>query len=203
MANIIEFPVQKIPSGLKKVRKSSHVELKRTNQMDLFSQKAPETNIYIMSSGLNPFEQALMLDENGDSKAKEAYLSAVNNEDFAADAYCNLGILEYESGSTVKAIDCFTRSLKADPRHFESHYNLANLYSELGNLPLAKTHYEFARELKPDFADICFNLGLVYAMTRDFESALKILSEYKDLVPAEESKNADNLIDSIKKLTGS
>lgn len=202
MANIIEFQLQKPQSGLKKVVKTTQVELKRTNQMDLFSQEKPETNIFIMPSSLDPFEQALILDEHGDAKAKEAYQNAINNDDFAADAYCNLGILEYESGSTVKAIDCFTKSLKADPRHFESHYNLANLYSELGNLPLAKTHYEFAHELRPDFPDVCFNLGLVYAMVRDFESALKILSEYQDMVSPDESSNAEKLIETIRRITG-
>lgn len=202
MANIIEFPLQKPQSGLKRVSKSTKIELTRTNQIDLFSQQSPETNIYIMSSNLSPFEEALMLDDRGDEGAKDAYKKAVTEEDSPADAYCNLGILEYESGSTVKAIDCFTKSLKSDPRHFESHYNLANLYSELGNLPLAKTHYEFARELKPDFPDICFNLGLVYAMTRDFDSAVKILSEYKDMVSPEDSSNADKLIESIRRITG-
>jgi tetratricopeptide (TPR) repeat protein len=202
MANIIKFPLQKPQSGLKRVNKTAKIELKRTNQIDLFSQQSPETNIYIMSSNLSPFEEALMLDDRGDEGAKDAYRKAVTEDDSPADAYCNLGILEYESGSTVKAIDCFTKSLGSDPRHFESHYNLANLYSELGNLPLAKTHYEFARELKPDFPDICFNLGLVYAMVRDFESAIKILSEYKDMVSPEDSSNADKLIESIRRITG-
>jgi tetratricopeptide (TPR) repeat protein len=202
MANIIEFPIQKPQSGLKRVEKNPEIKLERTNQLDLFSQKSPETNIFIMPSSLSPFEEALMLDDKSDPGAKDAYQNAVDLNDCPADAYCNLGILEYESGSTIKAIDCFTRSLKIDPRHFESHYNLANLYSELGNLPLAKTHYEFARELRPDFPDICFNLGLVYAMTRDFESAIKILSEYKEMVSPEDSTNADKLIESIKKITG-
>jgi tetratricopeptide (TPR) repeat protein len=202
MANIIEFPLQKPPSGLKRVNKTTSIELTRTNQMDLFSQKSPETNIFVMPSSLSPFEQALMLDDRNDETAKEAYLNAVNQNDCAADAYCNLGILEYESGNTIKAIDSFTKSLKNEPRHFESHYNLANLYSELGNLPLAKVHYEFARELRPDFPDICFNLGLVYAMTKDFKAALKTLSEYKEMVTPEESENAAKLIESIRKLTG-
>jgi tetratricopeptide (TPR) repeat protein len=199
MANIIEFPVQKLQSGLKRVVKTKEVHLKRTNQLDLFSQRP---NIFIMPSSLTPFEEALILDEKGDPGAKEAYQNAVNLSDCTADAYCNMGILEYESGNTIKAIDAFTKSLKHDPRHFESHYNLANLYSELGNLPLAKTHYEFVKELKPDFSDTYFNLGLVYAMLRDFESAIKILSQYKEMVSPEDSTNAEKLIESIKKITG-
>jgi tetratricopeptide (TPR) repeat protein len=154
-----------------------------------------------MPSSLTPFEEALMLDEKGDPKAIDAYRNAVNLSDCESDAYCNLGILEYESGNTVKAIDSFTKSLKSEPRHFESHYNLANLYSELGNLPLARVHYEFANELNPNFPDIRFNLGLVYAMTRNFKPALKILSEYKEMVPPEEGAVADKLIESIRKLT--
>ncbi len=202
MANIIEFPVQKIQSGLKRVNKSTKTTLNFTNQMDLFSQKSPETNIFVMPSSLTPFEAALVLDDKGDPDAKDAYINAINQNDSSADAYCNLGILEYESGNTIKAIDSFTKSLGSDPRHFESHYNLANLYSEVGNLPLAKTHYEFARELKPDFPDLCFNLGLVYAMTRDFDSALKVLTEYMEMVPTEDSANAEKLIESIKRITG-
>ena len=202
MANIIEFPVQKLPSGLKRVSKKPKITLKHTDQLDLFSEKSHAANIYIMPSSLSPFEEALMLDEKNDPKAKDAYKKAIDSEDFPADAYCNLGILEYESGNTVKALDSFTKSLKSEPRHFESHYNLANLYSELGNLPLAKTHYEFANELNPEFPDIHFNLGLVYAMTRNFKSALKILSEYKEMVPPEEGAVAEKLIESIRKLTG-
>jgi tetratricopeptide (TPR) repeat protein len=202
MAKIIEFPAPKPQSGLKRVRKKRDIQLGYTNQLDLFKEGGPQTNIYVLPSDLSPFEEALILDEKGDTGAKEAYQKAIELNDYTADAYCNLGILEYESGNTIKAIDAFTKSLKEEPRHFESHFNLANLYSELGNLPLAKTHYEFARELKPDFPDIYFNLGLVYAMIRDFESAIKILSEYKDMVSPEESSNAEKLIESIKKITG-
>lgn len=203
MANILEFTFPKKQSGLKKVQKKPKIVLRQREQLDLFAEKQHAANIYIMPSSLTPFEEALMLDEKGDPKAKEAYINAVNQNDCEADSYCNLGILEYESGNTVKAIDSFTKSLKSEPRHFESHYNLANLYSELGNLPLAKTHYEFANELNPDFPDTKFNLALVFAMTRNFESALKILTEYKEMVSEEEGAVAENLIESIKKLTGS
>lgn len=202
MANILEFTIPKNPSGLKRVHKKTPVTLKHTDQLDLFKEKAEAGNIIIMPSDLSPFEKAMMLDEKGDEKARDAYLEAINLNDCEADAYCNLGIIEYESGNMVKAIDSFTKSLKCEPRHFESHYNLANLYSELGNLPLAKTHYEFTIELRPDFPDTRFNLGLVYAMTRNFPEALRILSEYKEMVPQEDGAIAEKLIENIRKLTG-
>lgn len=199
MTNIFELPFQKPKSGLKRVnRKGKGCD--DDSQLDLFLRNKP--NILNLPSNLSAFEEALILDEKDDSGAKEAYMHAINEDSCKADAYCNLGILEYESGNTIKAIDSFSKSLIINPRHFESHFNLANLYSGLGNLPLAKMHYEFAKELDLLYPDIYFNLGIVYAMSRDFESALKILTEYKEMVTDEESAIAEKLIESIKKLYG-
>jgi tetratricopeptide (TPR) repeat protein len=201
LTNIFDL-YKKPKSGLKRVSDRKSNGGKDERQLDLFWREKGKSNILEMTSNLPPFEEALILDERDDPKAKEAYLNAIIEDDCRADAYCNLGILEYKSGNIVKAIDSFSKSLMIDARHFESHYNMANLYSELCNLPLARMHYEFARELKPDFPDICFNLGIVYAMSRDFDSALKILTEYKEMVTAEESAITDKLIQSIKKLSG-
>ena len=200
MANIIDFPVKEnIKFGLRRVKKPKEIYLKRSSQIDLFSPLSSEANVYVLPTDLSPFEHALVLDENHEEKADEAYRKAISSNDCVADAYCNLGILEYEAGKIVKAMDCFTKSLKHEPRHFESHYNLGNLYSEIGNLPLAKMHYEFTKELQPGFPDVYFNLGLVYAMTKDFESAVKILSHYKEMAAGVDSSNAEKLIDAIKK----
>ena len=68
---------------------------------------------------------------------KQEYLKAIESKDSIADAYCNLGILESQDKNYSKAIDCFTLCLKEDPRHFEAHYNLANLYAEIGNFMFA------------------------------------------------------------------
>jgi len=200
MSNIIDFPVKgNVKFGFRKVKKPKELYLKHSLQMDLFSPHSSETNIYVLPSNLSPFEKALILDEGKDSRAGEAYRHAISTNDHTADAYCNLGIIEYESGRTPKAIDCFTRSLSIEPRHFESHYNLGNLYSEIGNLILAKNHYEFAKEIQPSFPDVYFNLGLVYAMAKDFRSAVHILSQYRDMVEGEDSDNAEKLIEAIKK----
>ena len=97
-------------------------------------------------------KKRLQLDEQGDKqRAKIGYLQAIEQEDSMADAYCNLAIIESLGGRHAKAIDSFTNCLKIDPRHFEAHYNLANLYGEIGNFPLAKAHYEISIQLEPVF----------------------------------------------------
>ena len=147
----------------------------------------------------NSFEQALTLDEAGDILgAKEAYKGAIKNGDRIADAYCNLGILESRNNS-ISAIDCFTRSLKASPRHFQSHYNLANLYSEEKNYALAKLHYEIAIEIAPDFPNAHYNLGLVLALMKEYQPAIETLSTYRKLAPPSELGKTNELIGSLRR----
>jgi len=128
----------------------------------------------------------------------EWYRRAISAGDCVADAYCNLGILEYQNGDKVKAIDFFSKALKHDSRHFEAHYNLANLYFDANNLQLAKLHYEVAAQIQPDFYNIYYNLSIVNAMSGELENALDKLLKFKQLAPPEEHRNADALLSRIK-----
>ncbi len=99
----------------------------------------------------------------------------------------------------AKAFDCFTKSLEHDPRHFESHYNLGNLYFEEDNLRLARMHYELAAEINPAFPNLYFNLGLVLALLDEKKAAIDAFLKYQRLAPPEERKNADDLIAGLKR----
>src|SRR5689334_22755337 len=123
MAQILKFPVEAAKLGYKRVRKRSR-GLDDPGQLDLFSR--PTAQILTLSSELSRFEQAMLLDDRGDLKASELYAQAIEENDCVADSYCNLGIIESRKGNIARAFDCFTTSLKHDPRHSESHYNLGN-----------------------------------------------------------------------------
>jgi tetratricopeptide (TPR) repeat protein len=195
MGKIIWFPAKQ-PSkfGFERVKKHRKVNL---DQMDLFS--AGLGQIIRLPTNIGPFEEALLLDERDDSRAEKAYLRAISEGDLPADAYCNLGIIESKAGRTTKAFDCFTKSLEHDSRHFESHYNLGNLYFEGDNLRLAKMHYELAAEINPAFPNLYFNLGLVLALLKETKAAIDALLKYQLMAPPEERGNADNLISGLKK----
>jgi len=132
---------------------------------------------------LTPFEEALLLHEQGDPKAAESYLEAIGDGDNVAEAYCNLGIINLELGNIGKALDNFTLSLKHEPRHVEAHYNLGNLYYDAGELPLARLHYEAAAQIESGFSLVYFNLALVYHRLSDLAAALSALEKYKQLEP--------------------
>ena len=135
---------------------------------------------------LTPFEEALLLHEQGDEKAAEFYLEAINEGDNIAEAYCNLGIIELDRGKTIGALENFTQSLKHDPRHVEAHYNLANLYYDAGDFPLARLHYEAAAQIEPNFSLVYYNLALVYHRLNNVPAATQSLNRYKELEPSDE-----------------
>jgi tetratricopeptide (TPR) repeat protein len=193
MAKIIHLPARR-PSklGFKRARKEGHNNLEC--QLDLFNTSKPDARIIPILGMVPSFENALKLDYLGDSRAKNAYLKAIENGDCAADCYCNLGIIESQMGNTSKAIDCFTKALKLEPRHLESHYNLANLYFDESELKLAKLHYEIALEIDPGFANIYFNLGLLHAINENLPDAIKLLKSFKEIAPPDISENADEIL---------
>jgi tetratricopeptide (TPR) repeat protein len=192
MAKIIQFPLNPAPEkfGLQRARKTKGKDGKKPGQLDLFT-----GGKVIKLNQLSVFEEALLLDEQGDSKkARQFYQQAIGENDCPADAYCNLGIIESHEGNYAKAIDFFTLCLKQNPRHYEAHYNLANVYAEVGNYPLAKIHYAIAIELEPSFPNSYYNLGLALAVGREFREAIQYLEKFKELAPPEEHQQANELI---------
>src|SRR5437016_2912924 len=196
MAQILKFPAQASKFGYRRVRKRAKAA-ENLDQLHLF----PQSTAQILDFGpeLSRFEQALMLDERGDPKAAELYSKAIAENDCVADAYCNLGIIESQKGNTAKAFDCFTTSLKYDPRHSESHYNLGNLYFDGNDLRCALIHYQMAVTVAPAFPNVYFNLGLVQALNNDLDAAVSSLSTYQELVPEAEGRIAEELLHNLKK----
>ena len=165
------------------------IEAELQGQLNLFRAEA----VSKLSRLLTPFEEALLLHEQGDPKAAESYLEAISDGEYVAEAYCNLGIINKDLGKLGKALDNFTRSLKHEPRHVEAHYNLGNLYFDAGELALALLHYEAAAQIEPGFSLVYFNLALVHFKLNDLPASLAALETYKELrQPDEEEIDAVN-----------
>jgi tetratricopeptide (TPR) repeat protein len=196
MGEIVKFPVQASKFGYKRVKKRARTA-EHPDQLHLCLQ--PTAQILNFTAGLSRFEEALLWDERGDAKALELYRKAIEEHDCEADAYCNLGIIESQRGNTSRAFDCFTTSLKHNPRHFEAHFNLGNLYFDVNDFRLAQIHYEMATEVDPSFANAYFNLALVQAINDDPAGAVNTLNKYRELVPEDEGRNAEELLRDLER----
>jgi len=206
MAKILSLPAQ--PPARLGFQRAAQKKKKRDpeghGQMNLFMQPENQAaRIVQMPTRMSAFEHALLLDEQGDLEgAARAYFEAISSGDCVADAYCNLGILESQAGCREKAFDCFTKSLRETPRHLESHYNLANLYFEIGNLRLAREHYELAAQIDPTFPNLYYNLALAHALQEDYKLAVEALNKYVALVSEDEASQAQELLASLKHSLG-
>ncbi len=199
MSNILKFPAQPVKLGFQRARKKSKEKSKdlHPDQFNLFN--VPKSNILNLIPNTSLFEQALASDERGDDAAEKLYHQAIEGGDNLADAYCNLGIIESKHQHTTRALDSFTRALAQDPRHGETHYNLGNLYFELGNHRLARVHYEFAADIIPEFPNVHYNLGLLLAMESEYPSAIKSLLRFREL---DEAHFADDLLKNLRQTDG-
>ena len=88
--------------------------------------------------------------------------------------------------------------MENNPRHFEAHYNLANVYGDLGNFKLAKAHYEISIQIEPSFANNYFNLGLTLAMNKEYKQAAEALEQYILHVPDEDHSAIISVLDKLK-----
>ncbi len=76
----------------------------------------------------------------------------------------------YQANDFTKSIELYEQVLSAGYRSPELEYNLANAYFRTGQRGKAILHYERAKLLSPDDADIGYNLSLVREQMEKMES---------------------------------
>jgi Flp pilus assembly protein TadD len=172
------------------------IEAELHGQLNLFPEE--EGRLILLPIRLSPFEEAVQLHERDDPRAEAAYLRAIEAGDSVCDAYCNLGILEFERDATAAAFDRFTQALALDPRHFEAKFNLASLYFEGGELRLARMHFEQAARLEPDCFDCRFNLAVALAMDGKLQEAAEVLHEARSIASEDDLFRLENLLSTLE-----
>ena len=201
MGKVVQFPVSPPEKlGPKKVRKRRKPNLEDFGQLNLFEQSTIDTKVLALPQADSFFEEALVLDEKNDPTAEKYYLLAIENEESVEDSFCNLGIMKSSQGDLTKAIDYLTNCLKRNPRHFEAHYNLGNVYSDLGNLELAKVHYELSTQIEPEYPNSFYNLGLVLISMKKYNEAIQSINKFVELAPSGEHQIANELIKTLNSI---
>ncbi|MEO5582972.1 MAG: tetratricopeptide repeat protein [Saprospiraceae bacterium] len=197
MAKIIPYQKQRFqPIDFK--RADDYGVSTNGNQLNLFDQPSKEETPTLPLPD-KTFDLALKLDLKNDPSAESYYLRAIEKNENIAHSLCNLGVIAAHKQNMSEAVDLFSRALMADPRHCESHFNLANVYFAARNFPLAILHYQIVTKIAGSFADVYFNLGLAFLEIEDLKSANDAFKKYKSLLP-EEHPDPINVI--LKSLSG-
>ena len=95
--------------------------------------------------------------------------------------YNNLGATHMAEGEYDKAIECFTRALKARRKSPEAHCNRGTAYSEKGEHDKAVADLSKAIELNPEFADAYYNRAVVHYQMKQYEKSWQDLDKAQEL----------------------
>ncbi len=144
------------------------------------------------------FERALRLHDQDDLRARTWYKLAIESGDCVADAWCNLGILESGEGWKSKAIQCFRKAILVEPRHFEAHFHLGNLFFDSGNFSEARIHYRIAEDISADHPPLMHQQAMIMLMERQYGEAINLLKRYANMVDEASRQRAMGLIQRIR-----
>lgn len=148
------------------------------------------------------------------------YPNSVKNEHLS-EAHTNLGTVFYLQGKTKEAIGQWRLAVSYDSNNTEARNNLSEFSNKTNETVESGKDYEYlmdrgislseqgrliesirvlkkAESIKPDYALIHYNIGLVYGKYGDFTSAQKHLEKFLELEP--KHPGASKIKELIKKI---
>jgi arylsulfatase A-like enzyme/Flp pilus assembly protein TadD len=138
------------------------------------------------------------------SRAVEAYEHAVRLNPEFAQAFNNLGTVHLRSflerkdaGMIPNAIDSFNRAIESDPRLASAYNGRASAYKFSDRAGQAIQDWKKAIELRPDFVDVYFNLGITYLEIGEKTEASEILDLCKKRFYQKLSSNDRSRLDRL------
>ncbi|HLZ20397.1 MAG TPA: tetratricopeptide repeat protein, partial [Smithellaceae bacterium] len=76
----------------------------------------------------------------------------------------------------------YQTALELDPKNWNAHYNMGNIYKEKGNMDKAFEHFREVTKLKPDYADAQNNVGLILELY--YKNNREAITHYRQAVAA-------------------
>lgn len=111
------------------------------------------------------------------SDAENALNSLKQSPEMYVHAEHAMAVLEKKRGNFEKARRSFALVIERTPNDPTIHNNYANCLRHLGRVSEAAKHYRAALELRPDYADAIFNLGLLLKNNGDLEDAIILIEK--------------------------
>lgn len=108
------------------------------------------------------YKTALSLQSNGNlDGAIDLYKTILRLKPDSIESLCNLGGVLHYKDNYVEAIEYYQKALEIDARIPQIYYNLAGAQQALYQLESARKNYARALELKPDYLEVEFSIGLL------------------------------------------
>lgn len=101
------------------------------------------------------------------------FKEALSIDSCFADAWHNLGTVEYRKANLKTAIICYSRAIECQPDFVSSYLGRANIFYELNEFESAERDLKSAERLAPDTSTLHYIKGLVFWKEHQTEKAME------------------------------
>jgi len=106
--------------------------------------------------------------------------------------FVNLGNSLAKKKDYKSAEIAFNKAIERNPDYELAYFNLAFVYTQIGNFDLAIKNYNKTIELDPNFENSYRNLGIVYYIMEKYDLALEFFNEFLRVSADEKTKELVN-----------
>ena len=149
------------------------------------------------------FEQAIQHHQVGQlEQAKRKYQEILDTNPQHADSSHLLGLVEYQYGNYVKAIEHIQQAVLISPEQPVFLNNLGNVLKEIGELDRSVQAYQQALEVAPDDAEIHNNMGVTLKEMGELDRSVQAYQQALEINPqyAEAHNNLGNVLKEMDRL---
>ncbi len=114
---------------------------------------------------------------------ESSYPKILNEKEFEAIHFCNLGTAWYEKGDYAKVIEYSERAIKLDPKYAAAFNNLGVAHAKQGNLDVAMECYKKATSINPNYAAAFSNIGVAFYRLGYLKEAVEYFEKGIELDP--------------------
>lgn len=114
-----------------------------------------------------------MVKRNNPDEAERFFREALVLDSCFADAWNNLGTVQFNRGQHAQAIDSYSHAVMCRPDFVDAWLNRANAGYAMGSWSRALDDLAKVQQLKPDTAVIPHLRGLIYTAAKDYVNAKK------------------------------
>lgn len=120
-------------------------------------------------------ERAVELHRQGQLHLAEvAYLAVLRADESNPEALHGLGVLRYQQGWSLSALNLVSRAAEAKPAYFDAYMSLGRIHRDLGYVSAAAQAYGKALELVPDDANAAQDLAGVQDELKRLEESAEV-----------------------------
>ncbi|MEM1171470.1 MAG: tetratricopeptide repeat protein [Cyanobacteria bacterium P01_H01_bin.35] len=151
-----------------------------------------------LKDGYRNLVELLLVQGKVDEAAELSYNALIQHPSWTTpQEFCTLGNGLIEEGKTKQGITCFEQAIKLDPKLWEAHYSLGEIFSSQQNWDEAVKYYRQVVELNSESIESYYGLGKALAEKEKWQEAIVC---YQQVIKLDANKTQGTFLESENKI---